>query len=341
MGSTDDTACHSKGALLAQRASRIFSYLARIFVGTLVSIPILSSALTDSPQDLLAAGRVDQAFETLQRQIRSEPTAEAYNLLCRAHFELGAWDAGIPSCDKAIALDPHNGLYHLWLGRIYGEKADHAGFMSAAGLAKKVRTEFERAVALSPDSWEARTDLAEFYLEAPGVVGGGKDKARDEANRLAPLDAGMAHWVKGRIAEKNKDTDAAEQEFQVAIQVTHGGARSWLNLAGFYHHMNRLPEMDQALRKLESSPLDHPGALVDGAGILLRSGRDYPMAVRLLHRYFSSPVEEAPAFKAHVMLGEVFEKQGDHSAAAEEYRTAVAMAHTYRPAQEGLKRVTR
>jgi len=102
-----------------------------------------------------------------------------------------------------------------------------------------------------------------------------------------------------------------------------------------------LPEMDQALRKLESSPLDHPGALVDGAGILLRSGRDYPMAVRLLHRYFSSPVEEAPAFKAHVMLGEVFEKQGDHSAAAEEYRTAVAMAHTYRPAQEGLKRVTR
>jgi tetratricopeptide (TPR) repeat protein len=341
MGSTDDTACHSKGALLAQRGPRIFTYLARIFLGTLVSIPILSSALTDSPQDLLAAGRVDQAFETLQRQIRSEPTAEAYNLLCRAHFELGAWDAGIPACEKAIALDPHNGLYHLWLGRIYGEKADHAGFMSAAGLAKKVRTEFERAVALSPDSWEARTDLAEFYLEAPGVVGGGKDKARDEANRLAPLDAGMAHWVKGRIAEKNKDTDAAEQEFQVAIQVTHGGARSWLNLAGFYHHMNRLPEMDQALRKLESSPLDHPGALVDGAGILLRSGRDYPMAVRLLHRYFSSPVEEAPAFKAHVMLGEVFEKQGDHSAAAEEYRTAVAMAHTYRPAQEGLKRVTR
>jgi Tfp pilus assembly protein PilF len=41
------------------------------------------------------------------------------------------------------------------------------------------------------------------------------------------------------------------------------------------------------------------------------------------------------------MLGEVFEKQGDRSAAAEEYRTAVAMAHTYRPAQEGLKRVTR
>jgi tetratricopeptide (TPR) repeat protein len=341
MGWTEDNACHFEKALFAQRGSRIFRSLARFFLGTFISLPLLSLALADSPQELLAAGRVDQAFETLQQQIHSAPTAESYNQLCRAHFELGAWDAGISFCEKAIALEPNNGLYHLWLGRIYGEKADHAGFMSAAGLAKKVRNEFERAVELSPDSWEARTDLAEFYLEAPGVVGGGKDKARAEANRLAPLDAGMAHWIKGRLAEKNKDTDAAEQEFQLAIEATHGGARAWLNLAGFYHHMNRLPEMDRALRKLESSPLDHPGALVDGAGILLRSGRDYPMAIRLLQRYFSSPVEEAPAFKAHVMLGEVFEKQGERSAAAEEYRTALAMAHSYRPAQEGLKRVTR
>jgi len=100
--------------------------------------------------------------------------------------------------------------------------------------------------------------------------------------------------------------------------------------------------MDQALHTLESSTLDHPGALVDGASILLRTGRDYPMAVRLLRRYLaSSTVEEAPVFKARCMLGEALEKQGDRAAAAGEYRTALALAHTYRPAQEGLKRVTR
>lgn len=351
----ENNACHSEQAILAQRKPALskrcapkgrgfcseIARLVRFLSGTLLSLPLLSLAIADSPEDLLAAGHVDQALETLQQQIHSAPTAEAYNLLCRAHFELGAWDAGISSCEKAITLDPNNGLYHLWLGRTFGEKADRAGFMSAAGLAKKVRNEFERAVELSPSSWEARTDLAEFYVEAPGVVGGGKDKARAQANLIDPLNPGMAHWLRGRIAEKNKDADAAEQEYRIAIQVTHGGARAWLNLAGFFNHMNRLPEMDQALHKLESSSLDHPGALVDGAGIEVRTGRDYPLAVRLLHRYFSSPVEEAPAFKAHVMLGEVFEKQGDRSAAAEEYRAALAMAHTYRPAQEGLKRVTR
>src|SRR6266852_5209749 len=149
-------------------------------VGFLIGISLLSFSpplSAQAPQDFLATGHVDQALQTLKQQIRTAPNAEIYNLLCRAHFELGAWDAGISACEKATALEPNKGLYHLWLGRTYGEKADHAGFLSAAGLAGKVRTEFERAVQLSPSSWEARTDLAEFYLEAPGMVGGGKDKA--------------------------------------------------------------------------------------------------------------------------------------------------------------------
>jgi tetratricopeptide (TPR) repeat protein len=316
---------------------------ARFIIATLLLLRLLPSAVaSDSAEELLAAGRVDQALEMLGQRIRTAPTADDYNLLCRAHFELGAWDAGIPACEKAIAIAPGNGLYHLWMGRIYGEKADHAGFLSAAGLAKKVRNEFERAVELDPKNWEARTDLAEFYLEAPGVVGGGKDKARTEADRIAVLNPGIARWVRGRIAEKNKDPDDAEQQYRLAVEVSHGGARSWLNLASFYRRMNRLPQMDQALHMLESSQLDHPAAMVDGAGILLRSGRDYPMAVRLLHRYFASAtVEEAPVFKARCMLGEVFEKQGDRPAAVQEYRAALALAHTYRLAQEGLKRVTR
>jgi tetratricopeptide (TPR) repeat protein len=296
-----------------------------------------------TPQDLLASGHVDQALQTLEQQIRSAPNAEAYNLLCRAHFELGAWDAGISACEKATSLAPSNGLYHLWLGRVYGEKADRAGFLKAAGLAGKVRTEFERAAELSPNSWEARTDLAEFYLEAPGIVGGGKDKALAQAELIAPLNPSMAHWVKARVAEKNKDNTAAEKEYRAAIDASHGGARAWLNLAGFYRHTNRLDEMEQALRTMESRPLDHPAALADAAGMLLRTNRDAPLAMRLVRRYIASPntVEEAPVFKANTLLGELLEKQGDRPAAAEEFRAALALAHNFRQAQDGLKRVTR
>jgi tetratricopeptide (TPR) repeat protein len=318
----------------------------RFLIALVSFLSILFSPIAvaaETPEALLAAGRVDQAMQILEQQLRTAPTAETYNLLCRAHFEFEDWDGGIPPCEKAVALAPDNGLYHLWLGRIYGEKADRSGFLKAAGLAGKVRSEFERAVELSPKSWEARTDLAEFYLEAPAIVGGGKDKARAQADQLTPLNPSMADWVRGRIAERDKDTAEAEQEFRAAVTASQGGARAWLNLAGFYRHANRFDEMERALHSMESSRLDHPGAFVDGASMLFRAGLDSPLAIQLLRNYiaFSNTVEEAPVFKAHYLLGELLEKQGDRTGAAEEYRTALSMAHNFRPAQEGLKRVTR
>jgi tetratricopeptide (TPR) repeat protein len=301
----------------------------------------LPARATDSPKDLLAAGRVDDAIETLKQQISHSPTdAEANNLLCRTYFMFEEWDHGISACERAVNLAPQNSLYHLWLGRIYGEKADRAGFMSAAGLATKVRTEFERAVELDPKSWQARTDLAEFYLEAPGIVGGGKDKARAQAGVLASLNPAMAHYINGRIAEKNKDTATAEREYRTAIEASHGGAHAWLNLALFYRHQNRLDEMEPALRTMESRPLDRPESLMDGGSILLRTGRNYALGIELVRKYLSGPtVEEGPAFKAHYILGQLLEKEGDRSAAAQEYRAALALAHNYTRAQETLKRI--
>jgi tetratricopeptide (TPR) repeat protein len=331
-------------AMKAVRRSRLnlpISGLVRVLVGALVLTAIPLAFADQSPRDLLAAGRADEAVQVLQRQLQVSPTAESYNLLCRAQFELGAWDAGISACEKATELAPDNGLYHLWLGRIYGEKADHVSFITAIGLAKKVRAEFERAVQYAPNSWESRTDLAEFYVEAPGIVGGGEGKARAEAEKIAALNPAMADWVNGRLAEKNKDLAEAEREYRAAVDASHDGARAWLNLAGFYSHHQRFDDMEQALHHLETSQLDHPDALVDGAGILLRTKRDYPLAVRLLQRYIAAgTVEEAPAFKAHAMLGQLLERQGNSAAAAGEYHTALAMAHNYGLAQEGLRRVT-
>jgi tetratricopeptide (TPR) repeat protein len=293
-----------------------------------------------TPKELLAAGRVDEAIQTLQQQIdRSPDDAESHNLLCRAYFMLEDWDHSISACERARNLDPQKSLYHLWLGRAYGEKADRAGFLSATGLAKKVRTSFEAAVELDPRSWEARTDLAEFYLEAPGIVGGGKDKAREQADALMSLNPAMAHWIAARIAEKEKDGTTAEREYRAEAAVSHSGVRAWVDLAIFLRHANRLDEMEAALKNLDSAPVDRAESLMDGASLLLRTGRDYPRAVRLLQRYLSAPVEEGPAFKAHDMLGHVFEKQGDPKAAGAEYRAALALAHNYTRALEDLKRL--
>jgi tetratricopeptide (TPR) repeat protein len=312
----------------------------RLFLPALLLLlsPRFASAAT--PQELLAAGRIDEVIPILKQQIASRPTdAESHNLLCRAYYMLEEWDRGIEACERARNLDPQKSLYSLWLGRVYGLKADHVGAFSALGPAKKFRSSLERAVELDPRNWEARSDLAEFYIEAPGIVGGGRDKARSEADEILPLNPAKAHWVKAKISEKEKDSAGAEREYRAAIPASHSGARAWFDLAYFLFHAGRLDEMEQAMRTIESSPLDHPESLPDAASVLLRAGRDYPLAIRLLRRYLASPVEEAPAFKAHDLLGQLLEKQGDRKASAEEFRAALALSHTYARAQEDLKRV--
>ena len=301
---------------------------------------IPSSSLAVSAKDLLAAGKVDEAIAVLQQQTSGPAaSAESFNLLCRAYFMIDEWDRGIPYCERARNLDPGNSLYELWLGRIYGEKADRAGFFTAAGLAKKVRNSFERAVELDPASSAARTDLGEFDAEAPGIVGGGKDKARAQAAALMSIDPERAHWLLARIAEKSNDPAGAEREYRAAISASHSEARTWQDLAGFLFHQHRLDEMEQAIHSVESSPVDHPEALMYAGGLLLRAQRNYPLAMRLLRRYLASPVEDAPAFKAHELLGQLQEKQGDRAAAAAEYRASLALFRNYARAQEGLRRV--
>lgn len=303
-----------------------------------LGIPAMAVGST-SAKDLLAEGRVDEVISALQ----NKNDAESYNLRCRAHFAVGEWDRGIEACEKAVSLEPGNGRYHLWLGRIYGEKADRVNFLSAASLAGKVRTEFETAVKLAPDDVEARTDLAEFYVEAPGIVGGGKDKARAQAETLAKLDPAKHHWVNARIAEKNKDFAGAEREYKAAIEASHGSAESWLNLAFFYRYRNRLDEMEDAIQHASSAQTGHSPVLLEAAETLDRAGRGLPTAIKLVRQYLSSnvKVEEAPAFKAHYLLGTLLEKQGDKQGAAAEYRAALSIAKNYSVAQEALNRLNR
>ena len=80
---------------------------------------------------------------------------------------------------------------------------------------------------------------------------------------------------------------------------------------------------------------------MDAASTLYKTQRDLPLAAQLLRRYLKDKGnEQAPIFKAHYLLGNILEKQGDKTSAASEYRTALALAKQFGPAQEALKRVS-
>ena len=302
----------------------------------------LFAALDSSPEKLLAAGRVDDAIVVLQEKIDHTPSdGGSYNLLCRAYLTLSSWDAGIGACEKAVSLEPNDSFFHLWLGRAYGGKAGHSGFLSAAGLAKKVRTEFETAVRLNPRNEEARADLADFYVEAPAIVGGGKDKAEAQAEELGALDPAQGSLVRARLAEKNDSFELAEKEYRAAVQISGGRPGTWLNLAQFYRRRGRLPEMQDAIQHAVAAPANQH-VLMPAAEALIRTKRDLPMAADVLRRYLANEtVEDAPAFKAHYLLGTLLQAQGNKKAAAEEYRAALALARNFTAAQNALNHLNR
>jgi tetratricopeptide (TPR) repeat protein len=310
---------------------------------------LIAAALRPSPAradsgaaNLLAEGRVDDAIVLLQGRIsNSRQDAESYSLLCRAYLMLGEWDPGVAACEKAVSLDPANGEYHSWLGRVYGEKAEHSSFIAAARMAAKVCDQFEAAVRLNPKSVDARADLADFYLEAPRILGGGRGKAEVQAQEMDALDPAQAHRIKARIAEEKKDPDTAEKEYRLAIRLSGGQAGTWLNLARFYRRAGRLDDMEAALQMAVAPQMNRPDLLMGAAEMLISTGRNLPQAKQLLRRYVSSgaTVEDAPLFKAYYLLGTILEREGDERSAAEQYRAALALARNFSLAQKALVRL--
>lgn len=311
-----------------------------LLAGLALAAPVAIAEV--SADQLLADGRVDDVIVLLQSRISSDQTdAQSYNFLCRAYYSLGNWDSAIAACQKAMELSPSNSQYHLWLGRAYGEKASHSGFLSGAGLAKKVRNEFETAVRLDPNNVDARADVADFYIEAPEVLGGGKGKAEAQARELASLDPPQAHLVRAQIAEKRNDVITAEMEYRAAVQASGGRAGTWLSLAQFYVRTNRSDQMQDAIQHAESAQ-NNQYVLMPAAEVLVRTKRDVAKAVQLLRRYLvNGTVEDHPAFRAHYLLGTLLEKQGDTQSAVQEYRAALSLARDFSPAQNALNRLNR
>jgi tetratricopeptide (TPR) repeat protein len=319
-----------------------FIFVLVFFFGLLGS-GTAAEAADVAAQSLLSAGRVDVAISDLRTHLKAAPQdAQAYNLLCRAYYHVQQWDEAIAAGQRSVELEPGNSEYHLWLGRAYGEKAERASWFAAIGLAKKVRKEFEQAVQLDGRSLTALSDLAEFYAEAPGFLGGGKDKARTQAQRIAEIDSATGQQINAMIAEKENNFAAAENQYRGAIKASGNQASYWLNLASFYRRRGRFGEMEEAIRQAGAAGMRRGDLYLDGAELLYRAGRNFPAAAQLLRAYLASDVksEDAPAFQAHYLLGNILEKQGDRRGAAEEYRAALALAQEFNSARQALARLS-
>ena len=224
----------------------------RSFVSILLALALVLpiSAQQDPPgldavQQVFLNGAADMAIRSLRTSLEATPSnADAHNMLCRILYSEERWDAAVSECEHAVKLNPKSSLYQLWLGRAYGEKADHSSWFTAIALAKKTRTCFEKAVDLNSQNIEARSDLSEYYIEAPGFLGGGIDKAAAQANAVEKLEPATAYYIRARIAEHDKRSSDAEEQYKKALQLSPNSPHRLVDLASFYRRVNRDEDLE-------------------------------------------------------------------------------------------------
>ena len=185
---------------------------------------------------------------------------------------------------------------------------------------------------------EARLDLAQYYTEAPAIMGGGLDKARDQAVEVAKENSAKSHLILARIAMKEKQFPAAENQLRQAIREANNPAEYWLALAEFYRVRGRPDDMQKAVQSAVALPNRSAETFFDAANELYLGNRDFPSAIVYLRRYLASGglVEGAPAFRAHYLLGQIYEKVGQEAAAVSEYQASLALASEFDRARSAL-----
>jgi cytochrome c-type biogenesis protein CcmH/NrfG len=228
-------------------------------------------------------------FEKSLQVLREIPNkdAAAWELIGRNYYGQADFKKATDALEKALALNPNSSQINLWLGRAFGRRAETSNPLSAPGYASKARQFFEKATQLDPNNLEAQSDLFEYYLEAPGFLGGGYEKAAAVAERISRINKVEGYWAQAKLEEKHKEYRSAEAHLRQAIQAAPQQVGRLIDLAKLLTKQGRHQEADQSLAEAEQISPNNPKILFARAECYVRSKRNLDLACTLLKRYLS------------------------------------------------------
>ncbi len=291
---------------------------------------------------LYQKGEFEEAVSLLQQMRNLSPDDAGVRLwLGKSYLKVRDWDNAVQEMEKTTQLQPSNAQSHLWLGRACGARAAHTFFVKAIGWAHRVVKEFETANKLSPEDLDVRFDLLDFYLDAPGYMGGGKDKADAEAEAIAKLDPRKGYAARAAILSKEKKWDLAKKELTQATIEYPNDANACKDLADFLLNRHDYEgALQYAKKALELNNESKRSRLIMAAAIIqLRTDLDYSTKA-LMNLASGSLADEDPAFEeVYYWLGEGFLAQGEKTKAREAFASALAFNPDYGKAKEQISKL--
>jgi tetratricopeptide (TPR) repeat protein len=206
----------------------------------------------------------------------------------RCRYFMGDYKAAIDDLEKAVRQEPDVSDHYLWLGRAWGRRAETSVFFLAVKYASETRKNFEKAVQLNPSSIEAVNDLLTFYLEAPGVIGGGVERATTLAATVREKDPVEHQYALAQIAIHQKDFEAAESYLRKAVELAPRRVNRIVDLAKFLASRGKLRESDELFEQAASIDPKSKRLLYGRAEAYIKGKRNLDAAKKSLEDYLQS-----------------------------------------------------
>ena len=269
------------------------------------------------PAQLVAAralfntpGKSAETQQAYEKIAAADPAcAEAQNFLAQLALRRDDADQARAYAEKAAALAPDNADIQHTLGDAIGRSAQKASVFSQFSLAKKCLAAYQRAVALAPENAAFHQSLFDYYRNAPGIAGGGSDKALAEAAMIKNLDA-----LRGRLAFATLYT--ADKKYDQA-----------------------LAEFDEVLK---ASPDDY-SSLYQVGRLAATTGQFLDRGLASLRRCLELPVPavlNTPGYAAaQWRIGNILEKKNDSAGARAAYTAALKLDPKFTQAADALKKL--
>jgi tetratricopeptide (TPR) repeat protein len=167
---------------------------------------------------------------------------------------------------------------------------------------------FEKAVELDISNKAAVGDLFEYYMAAPGFLGGGLNKAEQLAQKEAAVDPAEGNYLKAQIDQKRKEYDTAELHLRRALELAPKQVNRVLDLAHFLAKRGRTKESDVLFEQATRMAPENPEVLFTRAESYIEGRRNLADARLLLERYLRSPLtpEDPPRERAQELLAKTY-----------------------------------
>ncbi len=281
-------------------------------------------------QKLVNDQKYDDARAETQALIKKNASDDAaLHCMGRIYEVQGKSGDAVDWYEKAVKLNDKSAVHHLQLGSALGTEAQKASKFRQPFLARRVKTEFELAVACDPKLADAHEGLMEFYLQAPGVMGGSMEKAKEQAQIIATLSAYDGHVALATIARHEKDVAGEQKALEAALAAAPDTANAWYQLEVFYQNQQKWPQAFALLDRIlkERPPTELIGHFYYGRASAL-SGENLERGERELKEWLATAGPSAVTTTqsaAHWRLGMIYEKSGKKDNARAEYQVAVSL----------------